>query len=50
MHIITAGKPENPPLLLFNGTGDHSALMWIFNARVLSASYHVQVSLSEGDK
>lgn len=40
-HIITAGNPENPPLLLFHGTGDHSALMWIYNARELSASYYV---------
>ena len=40
-HIITAGDPEHPPLLLFHGTGDHSALMWIYNARELSASYYV---------
>lgn len=35
-HVIITGKQENPPLLLFHGVGDNSALMWIFNATYLS--------------
>lgn len=40
-HIIACGKKENPPLILFHGVGDDSALMWICNAKYLSQYYRV---------
>lgn len=40
-HMIIAGKPENPPLLLFHGVADHSAMMWVYNAEKLSESYYL---------
>lgn len=40
-HVIACGKEENPPLLLFHGVGDDSALMWIYNAKYLSQYYRV---------
>lgn len=38
-HIIKCGKATNPPLVLFHGVGDDSALMWIFNAKELSKHF-----------
>ena len=38
-HVITCGDLKNPPLLLFHGVGDDSALMWIYNAKYLSQYY-----------
>ncbi len=40
-HVIACGKKENPPLILFHGVGDDSALMWIYNAEYLSRYYRV---------
>lgn len=40
-HIITAGKPENPSLLLFHGVGDNSAIMWIYNIQELVKHFFV---------
>ena len=40
-HVIIAGKEDNPPLLLFHGVGDNSALMWIFNAKELSKHFRI---------
>jgi len=40
-HVIVAGNPENPPLLLFHGVGDNSAVMWIYNMRKLAEHFHV---------
>ncbi len=40
-HIIACGNKENPPLILFHGVGDDSALMWIYNAKHLSQYYRV---------
>ena len=34
-HVIEAGKDNAPPLVLFHGVGDDSALMWIYNAAYL---------------
>ena len=28
-HVVACGKKQNPPLLLFHGVGDDTALMWI---------------------
>lgn len=39
-HTITVGKPYNPPLLLFHGVGDNSAVMWIRNIEELSKSFY----------
>lgn len=40
-HLITAGNTANPPLLLFHGVGDDSALMWLLNARALAERFHI---------
>ncbi|WP_228745292.1 alpha/beta fold hydrolase [Paenibacillus sp. S150] len=40
-HLITAGESSNPPLLLFHGVGDNSALMWIYNISELSKHFYV---------
>jgi len=40
-HIIACGKKENPPLILFHGVGDDSALMWIYNAKYLSRYFRI---------
>jgi len=40
-HIITCGDASNPPLVLFHGVGDTSALMWIYNAKALSEKFRV---------
>lgn len=38
-HVIVCGDKKKPPLVLFHGVGDDSALMWIYNARYLSQYY-----------
>ncbi|MBD7969263.1 alpha/beta fold hydrolase [Paenibacillus gallinarum] len=40
-HIIVAGDPQNPPLLLFHGTADNSAMMWVYNIKELSERFYV---------
>ena len=40
-HLIVCGNESNPPLVLFHGVGDNSALMWIYNARELSKHFCV---------
>ncbi|GGF97721.1 hypothetical protein GCM10010912_48040 [Paenibacillus albidus] len=40
-HVITAGSRHRPPLMLFHGVADNSALMWIFNAAELSRHFFV---------
>ena len=40
-YINVAGDKANPPLLLFHGVGDNSALMWIFNAKQLSKYFRI---------
>ena len=40
-HIVACGKEENPPLILFHGVGDDSALMWIYNAKYLSRYFRI---------
>lgn len=40
-HVIACGDVKNPPLLLFHGVGDDSALMWIYNAKYLSQYYRI---------
>ncbi|MGZ9583682.1 alpha/beta fold hydrolase [Paenibacillus marinisediminis] len=40
-HIITAGVPTNPPLLLLHGMADHSAMMWIYSIQQLSEMFYV---------
>lgn len=39
-HCITSGSPENPPLLLFHGVGDNSAVMWVLNMKELSKHFY----------
>lgn len=39
-HCITSGSKENPPLLLFHGVGDNSAVMWALNVRELSKHFY----------
>jgi len=40
-HVEKAGSPDNPPLLLFHGVGDNSAMMWVHNAEELSKYYRI---------
>lgn len=40
-HLIIAGDPANPPLVLFHGVGDDSALMWITNASALVKYFRI---------
>lgn len=39
-HCITSGSKENPPLLLFHGVGDNSAVMWVLNIKQLSKHFY----------
>jgi pimeloyl-ACP methyl ester carboxylesterase len=39
-HCITSGIKENPPLLLFHGVGDNSAVMWALNMQELSKHFY----------
>jgi pimeloyl-ACP methyl ester carboxylesterase len=40
-HLIMAGDPANPPLVLFHGVGDDSALMWLLNAKPLAERFRI---------
>lgn len=40
-HVITCGDDRNPPLVLFHGVGDNSALMWLYNAQTLSRHFRI---------
>lgn len=40
-HIILCGDKNKPPLVLFHGVGDNSALMWIFNAKELAKHFRI---------
>lgn len=40
-HVIVCGDEKAPPLTLFHGVGDDSALMWLYNAKALAARYRV---------
>ena len=40
-HVITCTDESKPPLVLFHGVGDDSALMWIYNARFLSEHFSI---------
>jgi len=40
-HIIMCGNKNNPPLVLFHGVGDNSALMWLYNAKALARQFRV---------
>ena len=40
-YVNIAGDNANPPLLLFHGVGDNSALMWIYNAKELSKHFRI---------
>lgn len=39
-HGIVTGDKSNPPLLLFHGVGDNSAVMWILNIEELSRHFY----------
>lgn len=40
-HVNVCGDAEAPPLVLFHGVGDDSALMWIYNAAALSRHFRL---------
>jgi pimeloyl-ACP methyl ester carboxylesterase len=40
-NVILCGEQSNPPLVLFHGVGDNSALMWIYNAATLSRYFRI---------
>jgi pimeloyl-ACP methyl ester carboxylesterase len=39
-HCVIAGDASLPPLLLFHGVGDNSAVMWVLNIGTLSKHFH----------
>lgn len=39
-HCIISGTPDRPPLLLFHGVGDNSAVMWALNIEELSRHFY----------
>jgi len=39
-YCLTAGSPDKPPLVLFHGVGDNSAVMWALNIRELSKHFY----------
>lgn len=39
-HVFLAGEPSNPPLLMFHGVGDNSAVMWLLNIQELSRHFY----------
>jgi len=39
-HCIVCGNPANPPLMLFHGVGDNSAVMWALNMKELSERFY----------
>ena len=40
-HVIVSGNIENPPLLLFHGSGDNSVMTWFPNVREFVKHYYV---------
>ena len=40
-HVIACGDKAAPPLVLFHGVGDDSALMWLYNAQELSRHFRL---------
>ncbi|BCJ94747.1 hypothetical protein acsn021_23160 [Anaerocolumna cellulosilytica] len=40
-HIIQFGDKTKPPLVLFHGVGDNSALMWYYNCKALSEHFSI---------
>ena len=40
-HVIMCGDENSPPLMLFHGVGDDSALMWLLNAEPLSRHFRI---------
>lgn len=40
-HAIICGKKGSPPMLLFHGVGDDSALMWLYNAEALARHFRI---------
>ncbi|WP_438431858.1 alpha/beta fold hydrolase [Gorillibacterium sp. sgz500922] len=40
-HVNVFGREEAPPLFLFHGVGDDSALMWIYNAAALAPHFRL---------
>ena len=40
-HVILCGEEGGPPLVLFHGVGDDSALMWLYNAGALSRTFRL---------
>lgn len=40
-HVIICGEKSKPPLILFHGVGDDSALMWLYNAKELSRHFRI---------
>lgn len=39
--VVICGASHLPPLVLFHGVGDDSAMMWVLNAAALSAHYRL---------
>lgn len=48
-HCITAGDKSLPPLLLFHGVGDNSAVMWLLNMKELARHFYCIAVETLGD-
>ena len=42
-HVILCGNESDPPLVLFHGVGDDSALMWLYNAGALAKRFRLYI-------
>lgn len=40
-HVNVCGREDAPPVVLFHGVGDDSALMWIYNAAALAPHFRL---------
>ncbi len=40
-HVISWGKKDGPPVVLFHGVGDDSALMWYYNAKEIGKHFRL---------
>ncbi len=40
-HVLVCGEASLPPLVLFHGVGDDSALMWLYNAKALAQRFRL---------
>lgn len=45
-HCLIAESPQHPPLILFHGVGDNSAVMWALNMKELASEALAMIALT----